>query len=676
MPIIRRGTVNEPTAPSGTAPSWSNIPTATASFGPLGLAIVLLVCREPGWGIGAGAAASAVVGLSPVLARWHSSFGRWAGTVGVLSWFAVAAVHQVHHPARVLLLGLAAVLALSSLWRRSTLRAPRAAALRLPERFPALAAAITSLTAALSSDEQRPLAAAAAGISLVLALLSHVRASAPPGLRKPNASVVVLCLSLLATLPVGLEALPSGVLLFPFAGALVASLLRSRLETASGRGAFDVVLAHPARLLVATFVALCLAGTLALSLPWSAAPGTHVHVIDAAFTAVSAACVTGLIVLDTPHAFSGVGQAILLLVIQAGGLGIMTISTSALSLLGRRLSLRQEAVMASLVSRENRADLYSALKQTLAVTAAFEVLGAMLLSSAFVWEGDAWPAAAWRGAFTSVSAFCNAGFALQSESLVPYQSNPFVLHVVSLLIVAGGLSPVVLVAMPRVWRRQRLGLQARIALASTGVLLVAGFFAVATLEWSASLAGMGWLDRLHNAWFQSVTLRTAGFNSVDFLSLRPATTTLMLAFMFVGGCPGGTAGGLKTTTVFVLLLSVVASLRGKGQAEVFGRTVPSRTVFKAAAAATMGVLAVLVALAVLLIAQPLPFEAALFEVVSALGTVGLSIGATASLDEVGKIVIMVCMFLGRVGPLTVFLILSDRRESAAWKLPEEDVEVG
>jgi len=333
-------------------------------------------------------------------------------------------------------------------------------------------------------------------------------------------------------------------------------------------------------------------------------------------------------------------------------------------------------VMAALVSQENRADLYGALKRTLWVTVGFEAAGAILLTAAFARAGDSWTTASWRGLFTSISAFCNAGFALQTENLVPYQSNPVVLHVVGLLIIAGGLSPVALVALPRVVRRQRVGLQVKIALVTTAVLLVSSFAIVAAFEWGASLSHLGWLDRFHNAWFQAVTLRTAGFNSVDFAALRPATWTIMLILMFVGGCPGGTAGGLKTTTVFVLLLAVVGSLRGKNTADAFGRTIPSQTVFKAATAATMGVSSVVIAVVVLLLAQPLPFHAAVFEVVSALGTVGLSLGATASLDEIGKIVIMVCMFLGRVGPLTVFLILSDRRAAPTWTLPEEEVEVG
>lgn len=354
----------------------------------------------------------------------------------------------------------------------------------------------------------------------------------------------------------------------------------------------------------------------------------------------------------------------------------MTISTSALSLLGRRLSLRQEAVMAALVSQENRADLYRALTRTLWVTALFELVGAALLTLEFHRAGEAWPMATWRGLFTAISAFCNAGFALQSDSLIPYQSRPIVLHVVSVLIIAGGLSPVAIVALPAAVRGKRIKLQVRVALLSTAVLLIGGFFVVGALEWGSSMSALGWLDRLHNAWFQSVTLRTAGFNSVDFNALQPATWMVMMVFMFVGGCPGGTAGGLKTTTAFVLLLSVAGSLRGRTTADAFGRTIPNRTVFKAAAIATMGVLATTVAFTLLLIAQQIPFAVALFEVVSALGTVGLSIGGTGMLDEIGKTIIMVCMFLGRVGPLTVFLILSDRRMPPAWVLPEEEIEVG
>lgn len=621
------------------------------------------------------AAASLLIGLSAFAAPASQVVGRWGASAGTVAAVAVAIHHAPHQPQLVLVLALAAATFLSLLWRRSTMLPPKA--VPAPNAGSCAMAGITCVAASLTGGYGAVVAAASAAVALVIASGPWIREAvmARHHLWRARGLAMALLSAALAAGMAAASVLPHGALALAALAPLacVAVLVRPYVFTGS---AAALLLEHPARLLVVTFVGLCVFGTFGLALPWSSSHDESIGLLDAAFTSVSATCVTGLIVLDTPVDFSLGGQIVILLLIQAGGLGIMTISTSALSLLGRRLSLRQEAVMAALVSQENRADLYRALTRTLWVTALFEIVGAVLLTLEFHRVGEAWPMAAWRGFFTSISAFCNAGFALQSDSLIPYQSQPVVLHVVSVLIIAGGLSPVAIVALPAAIRGERIRLQVRIALLSTAALLIGGFVVVGALEWGSSMSALGWLDRLHNAWFQSVTLRTAGFNSVDFNALQPATWMVMMVFMFVGGCPGGTAGGLKTTTAFVLLLSVAGSLRGRTTADAFGRTIPIRTVFKATAIATMGVLATVVAFTLLLIAQRLPFPVALFEVVSALGTVGLSIGGTGMLDEIGKSIIMVCMFLGRVGPLTVFLILSDRRMPSSWVLPEEEIEVG
>ena len=218
--------------------------------------------------------------------------------------------------------------------------------------------------------------------------------------------------------------------------------------------------------------------------------------------------------------------------------------------------------------------------------------------------------------------------------------------------------------------------QTRLVLWTTGILLVVGTALFGASEWNNALAGMGTWDKLHNAWFQSVTLRTAGFNSVDFEFIRPATVTLCVLWMFIGGSPGGTAGGIKTTTFALLALAVTATVRGHRSVTAFGRTIPHTTVYRATAVVTVGLLSlVLVLLAIQLTqeAEPVP---ALFEVASALGTVGLSMGTTGVLDTVGKIIIMVAMFAGRVGSLTLFVFLMARRSTELWRLPEETVDIG
>ena len=434
---------------------------------------------------------------------------------------------------------------------------------------------------------------------------------------------------------------------------------------------------HPANLLVVTFAFLSALGGFLLMLPVCASGGHAIRPLDALFTSTSAVCVTGLIVLDTPNAFSLVGQAVLLLLIQVGGLGIMTFSTAALGMLGRRLSVRHESAVAGLVGGDNRRDIFRILRATLVLTITIEVAGAAVLALLFRFAGDSAAHAAWRGLFTSISAFCNAGFALQTDSLVGYRGNPLVLHTVGLLIITGGLSPLVLTSLPAVLRRRRAALRVKLALATSGVLLVIGFVLFALLEWNGpAFAGLSVLDRLHNAWFQSVTARTAGFNSVDLAQFGDAATTLMMLLMFIGGAPGGTAGGIKVTTLAVLLFGVIAGLRGRDEPEVLGRRISRATFQRATAILVLGLVAVIGGVLALQATSAVPYRMGAFEVVSALATVGLSLGATPLLDATGHVLLILCMLAGRVGPLAAFVFFLDRHSGGAWEFPAEDVEVG
>lgn len=441
---------------------------------------------------------------------------------------------------------------------------------------------------------------------------------------------------------------------------------------------WEPLLGHPERLLVGTFAALCFGGTVLLALPQSATSGKSVDFVDAAFTATSAVCVTGLAVLDTPIDFTALGQLVILLLIQIGGLGIMTFSTVALWALGRRMSLQHEGAVASLISTQDRGRLFSTAKRILQLTLTAEGIGAVVLAFGFSQMGDKLPIAIWRGLFTSISAFCNAGFALQSDNLISYQRSPLILHTVGVLILLGGLSPVVVFALPAIVRRsaEPVLAQARLALAATVALLAGGFFFILAFEWNDSLKELQLVNKLHNAWFQSVTLRTAGFNSIDLTVIHPATLTLMLLWMFIGGNPGGTAGGVKTTTLAVLVLSVVGAIRGQWTLEVFGKRVPEHTRARAIVVVAVAATVSIVALVSIQLTQDMSTRLAVFEVVSALGTVGLSIGGTAQLDGIGKAIIAVCMFIGRIGGLTLLMFLSNRRAPATLGRPEEEISVG
>lgn len=441
---------------------------------------------------------------------------------------------------------------------------------------------------------------------------------------------------------------------------------------------WEPLLGHPERLFVGAFLAMCLVGTAPLVLPQCAASGHSIGLLNAAFTAVSAVCITGLTVLDTSRDFSAFGQAVILALAQLGGLGIMTFSTAALRVLGRRMSLRHEGAVASLVSPRERGRVFDTTRRILAFTFVVESAGAAALLAIFLSRGEPLPQALWRAVFTSISAFCNAGFALDGDSLVGYQSDPLVLHLLAGLILAGALSPAVVLAIPRLVRRspRPVPVQAKVALAASGVLLAIGFLAFLSFEWEHTLAGLPVLDRIHNAWLQSVTLRSAGFNSIDLAAVYPATLTLMMLLMFIGGNPGGTGGGVKTTTVAVLLLLVLATVRGRSQVTVFGRRLPLRTVHRAAVIVSLGFGGLVIATVAILLTQAMPTRLAVFEVVSALGTVGLSIGGTGQLDGVGKVIILACMFVGRVGTLTVLMFLSQRVAPAVIARPEEDIDVG
>ncbi|MCC6214993.1 MAG: potassium transporter TrkH [Polyangiaceae bacterium] len=549
------------------------------------------------------------------------------------------------------------------------------------------------LTASAASRAQDARAAAGAVAAAATAVAVEGRAGEPAWLLATAGAVAVVTWLALRGAPGGWRSLRgAGVV-----AAAVAAVALSSLAAAETRalvvalGTLPVwalvrvpdeppspfvawLLDHPARLVVGTFAALCALGSVVLSLPASA-QGAPVSVFDAAFTAVSAVCVTGLTVADTPTAFGPFGEAALLVLIQTGGLGIMTFYSLALRALGRRMGLRHELTVAGAVGVEQESRLFGALGRVLVVTFSIEAVGAALLFVAFLRE-EATGAALWRAVFTSVSAFCNAGFALQSDNLVSYQRDPAVLHTIAALIVAGGLSPIAITALADRARGRGVSVQVRLVWWATLVLLAIGFVGFVAFEWGGVLAPLGVADRLHNAWFQSVTLRTAGFNSVDLERTAPVTRALMIVLMFIGGSPGSTAGGVKTTTVAVIALTVAAAARGESSVRALGRTFPHTAVYRAIAVATAGVGAVTTAFAALLLTQAIAFDRAAFEVVSALGTVGLTLGVTPQLDPVGRAVIMACMFVGRVGPLTLFLFLADRRAVSEWKYPEEDVAVG
>lgn len=442
---------------------------------------------------------------------------------------------------------------------------------------------------------------------------------------------------------------------------------------ASGENWWEMFINHPGRILFTTFFSLCLLGTLLLIVPASTAKGT-IAVIDSAFTSVSAVCVTGLAVLDTPNDFTLLGQFFILVMIQLGGLGIMSITTVAMHVMGRRLSLRHEKLLASMTDTSHQ-DVVRALATILKFTFTAEALGTLVLTLSFYLTGDQPLHALWRGLFTAVSAFCNAGFALQSDSLIPFQTNPLVLHTVALLIIFGGIAPATSLAIPRWLSRKSIPIPAKIALLTSLVLLAAGTIFVLIFEWNGVLAGLSIVDKIQNAWFQSATLRTAGFNSVDIAGIANSTFLVMLFFMFVGGSPGGTAGGIKTTTVAILAMTFFANAANREQIIIQHRRLHHETVYRAITIVVSGCAVWFLVVIMLTTTQSIGFRNLIFEATSAIGTVGLSTGATALLDEIGKVIIMIAMFIGRIGPLSLFMLLSNEQSVNDTRYPVERISI-
>jgi len=452
---------------------------------------------------------------------------------------------------------------------------------------------------------------------------------------------------------------------------------------------------HPARLMLVSFGLLAMLGGVLLTLPQSLRDPSHASLVDGLFTATSAVCVTGLAVNTISEAYTPFGQAVLLVLIQIGGLGIMVLSAFFAIVVGQRMRARATAVMAEMIDADSFVSFRRTVLTIVIATLFVEGVGALALWGLFSGYYDAGfgPEQAtplsgprdlrWAAVFHSVSAFCNAGFSIFRDGMVPFVGSPAVCAVIMLLIVVGGIGFPVLeelarnaLARLRKQRPPRLTLHARAVLLTTAALLGAGTLLFIPLEWSASMAHLSLPSKLLAAFFQSVTLRTAGFNTVDFGAMRPATLFVACVFMLVGGSPGSTAGGIKTTTLFVLVGALRAELAGFAKPRMLGRSLGQSTVRRATALAFLSVLLVsIIVFALLLVEQKDPHRL-LFEAVSAFGTVGLTTGITSSLSVPGKIVVMMTMFIGRVGPMTLALALAAKSATQNIELPEERLGIG
>jgi trk system potassium uptake protein TrkH len=437
----------------------------------------------------------------------------------------------------------------------------------------------------------------------------------------------------------------------------------------------------PAQLIALSFAAAIAAGTVLLRLPAAHAPGAVIGWLEALFTATSAVCVTGLVVVRTGQDFSPIGQTIVALLIQVGGLGVLTIGVLLALATGRRLGFRERMNLQTQLSALEVGGVVRLVRRILLVVLGIELVGAALLAPRMIAaEGGA--AGAWHALFHAVSAFNNAGFSLNEDSLTRYVDDPLVNLVVLALIVVGGLGFVVVVnLLARHWqaRRAPLSLHTKIALSATGLLIGLAVVLLVALEWGnpRTLGTLPWPARIMAVLFQAITPRTAGFNTVDYASMSQATLLVTMLLMFIGGNPGSTAGGIKTVTFFVLIGSAWTLSRGGGELQLFNRRVPAETAVRAGVITLTSFLVVSTGLILLSLTDPrLGLLNLAFETFSAFGTVGLSTGITPELSPGGKLIVIVLMFVGRLGPLTLGLALLQARPEKRIAYPAEDVVVG
>lgn len=441
---------------------------------------------------------------------------------------------------------------------------------------------------------------------------------------------------------------------------------------------------QPARIFIASFVIVIVGGAFALQLPKASTHG--ISFVDALFTSTSAVCVTGLTVVDTAKDYTFLGQLIIMILIQVGGLGLMTFTTF-FTLFSGRLSIRERVMLQDMLSREHLGEVRQTLKSIIGVTFLIEAIGAVFLFIS--WPMGDFPTLQSRmfsAIFHSVSAFCNAGFALFTDNLAApgVAMNPAINITIASLIVLGGLGflTIVNVVSGRPWARvrstpqHRLTTHSRLVLATTGILIFGGAVVLLFWEANASLAGLAWWEKILAATFQSVTARTAGFNTINIGAMAAPGTLIIILLMFIGASPASTGGGIKTTTASVLMLNAMNHIRGKKSIEIGARTVPQSVIDRAQAVLLFGLMQVFISVLLLSWLEPFKFVDLLFETVSAMATVGLSRGITASLSEGSKIVLIFTMLIGRVGALTLMQALVTPAPLGRYEYPAESVIVG
>lgn len=436
------------------------------------------------------------------------------------------------------------------------------------------------------------------------------------------------------------------------------------------------------------FLCAILIGTLLLMLPCSSATGTMTSPIDALFTATTSVCVTGLVTVPTYLHWSLFGKVIILVLIQLGGLGIISFTTGVMMVIGRKITLKDRVLLEDALNLDTLGGLVRFLRKIFCGTFLVEISGAVCYSFVFIPQyGIA--KGCWYSLFHSVSAFCNAGIDILGEnSLCDYLTHPWINLVTMLLIILGGLGFIVWWDILDVFRQyyylsfkkkiSKFRLHTKIVLTTTAFLIIIGTVTIFVLEFNnpGTIGSLTIPQKIQASLFQSITTRTAGYITFSQANLRGSTVIICLMLMFIGGSSIGTAGGIKITTFILLVLSTRATVKGQEHVVVFGRTIPRKTVQKALAVTCVSFLILCIAIIVMSIAEPAPLLDIAFETTSAIGTVGLSRDITPLLHSSGKIIIICCMYLGRIGPISLAILFSSRAKRTLIQHPDENIMVG
>jgi trk system potassium uptake protein len=438
---------------------------------------------------------------------------------------------------------------------------------------------------------------------------------------------------------------------------------------------------RPVQVLALGFAGISIIGSIVLMMPISSAKGQVTPFIDSLFTAISAVCITGFAIYDTGTYWSLFGQIFILLLIQIGGLGFMTFSTFLAVLLGKKISLKERLIMQEAFNAFNIQGVVKLMLYVFGITFTIEGIGAILLATQFI-PVYGWEKGIYFGIFHSISSFCNAGFDLLGNfsSLVPFSHNAVVILTVSTLVVSGGLGFIVIAELINRRNLKRLTLHTKVVVVTTLVLMIIGAFLFFMLEHSnpKTMGSQGMGGKILSSIFASIVPRSGGFSSISIPDMTTASKFLTIILMFIGASPGSTGGGIKVTTTALIFMTVISVIKGREDTEMFERRINKALIYRALAITTISLIIIILVTMILAITQKGEFIQFLYEATSAFGTVGLTLGLTPNLDTVGKIVISLTMYAGKVGPLTLALAFAHKQQTSGCgiKYPEDKILVG